>query len=101
MQMNDVGTLKLRQSGDVGARVGKVHLEEVLAAELIGDEDAEPFPQEFQRLCPIVTHRKHREVVGLLVTYQHFCLDTIFFQGFHQSVGSDGCPTNPFGCVDN
>ena len=101
MQVDDIGTLKLAQLGDVGASVGYVYLEKVPAAESVVNKNAKPFPQEFERLCQTVAHGEHSNVVGLLVAHQHFSLDTILFQGFHQSVGSDSRTANSFGSIDD
>ena len=100
MQVDDVCALEFRQLGDVCTGIGNINQEEILPAELVGNEDAQAFPNKFDRLYPMVSDGYYGEAIGLFVANQHFSLDTVFFQGFHQSVGSNGCTADTLGCVD-
>ena len=101
MQMDDIRSLKLCELCDICACVGNVHLKEVFPAEAVGDKDAQAFPQKFERLCPVVSNRKHSEVVGLFVAHKHLDLDTILFQGFHQSIGSNCSTSDTLRCIND
>ena len=101
MQMNDICSLELCELCDICACVGNIHLKEILPTETVGNEDAQAFPSKLERLCPIVSNRKHCEMVSLFIAHKHLHLDTILLQGFHQSVGGNGSTTDPLRCVDN
>ena len=101
MQMNHIRSLKLCELCDICSSVGNIHLKEVLPAEVVGNEDAQAFPEEFERLHPVVSYRNHREMVGLFIAYKHLDLDTILFQGFHKTIGSNRCTTDTLRCVND
>jgi hypothetical protein len=101
MQVDDIRSLELGKFRDVSSRVGDIHLEEVLTAEVVGNEDAQTFPDELERLHPIASNRNHREVVGLLIAHKHLDLDTILFQGFHKTIGSNRCTTDTLRCIND
>ena len=101
MQMDDIRSLELAEFRDVCSGIGDIDLEEILPAEVVGNEDAEAFPNEFERLHPVVSYGEYSQVVGLLVAHQHFHLDTILLQGFHQSIGCNGSTSATLRCVDN
>ena len=99
MQMNDVCFLEFRQRRDVCSRIGNVYLKQVVLFESIGLPDNYALPDEAETVAPAFLQGTHRDLSGFLVAYQHLCLDAIIFQGFHQSVGGNGCPTGPFGSI--
>ena len=101
MQVDDICPLKLGKVCDVCPCIGNVHLKKVLATEFVGDEDAQAFPEELEWLHPVVSYRNHCEVVSLLVAHKHLDLDTIFFQGFHQTIGSNRCTTDTLRCIND
>ena len=101
MQMDNICSLKLCKLRNICACVGDVHQKEVLPTEAVGDEDAPAFPQKFERLYPIVSNGKYSEPIGLFVAHKHLHLDTILFQGFHQSIGSNCCTSDTLGCIND
>ena len=46
MQMDDIGLLELVHRGDVGARIGDIHLKDSLLAQVVGQPDDATLPQE-------------------------------------------------------
>ena len=46
MQMDDIGLLELVHRGDVGARIGDIHLKYSLLAQVVGQPDDATLPQE-------------------------------------------------------
>ncbi len=44
MQMDDIRSLKLCESGDISACVGNIYTEEICPTEAVGCEDAKAFP---------------------------------------------------------
>ena len=101
MQMDDIRSLELCELCDICASVGNVHLKEVFPAEAVGGKDAQTFPQKFERLCPVVSNGKHGKAVGLFVAHKHLDLDTVLFQGFHQSTGSNCSTSDTLRCIND
>ena len=99
VQVNHIGLLKLAQTRDVGSRVGKVYVEEVLAREMQTDEDVEPLLEEM----PVATGRlgkaDHGQRVALLVANEHASLHAMVVQRHHQTVGSYRSTTRPLTCI--
>ena len=46
VQMDDIGLLELVHRGDVGARIGDIHLKDSLLAQVVGQPDDATLPQE-------------------------------------------------------
>ena len=102
MQMDHVGLLELWHSGDVGACIGDINLEEVLATETIGKEDDTTLPKEVEGEPPtLLFYGHHRNLVGLTVAHNHLGADSVLLQCLHQAVGCDGRTAYFLRCVDD
>ena len=101
MQMDDICFLKLRQTSDIGARIGYRHLEEVLATEEIIKPDDQSLGQEMPLFQHVPAQSDDRRRFCLLVANKHLCFDAVVVQRDHQTLGSDSRPTRAFTRVDN
>ena len=100
VQVDHIGLLEFGKSRNVGSRIGNVHSKEMILFKPVGLPDADTFPHKFPHQPPAMFQRHHGDAVRLFVTHQHFGLDAIVFERFHQSAASDGRASNPFGCID-
>jgi len=101
VQMYNVSLAKLTGLRDVGAGICDVNLEEVVAFEMQSAINNETFPQEVPFLSPCFRHLSHGDIVGHLVSYEHFCLYPVIVKRLLQSVGGNCRPTCIFACVYN
>ena len=101
VEVDDISPLELTVSRHVGAGVGDIDGEEVLAVEAVGEEDAEPFPQELDGLDPTAFHGVDGDAVGLLVAHEHLGAHAILLQCLHQTVSSNGRTADALGCIDD
>ena len=101
VQVDDVCSLEFGKFRDVCSSIGDIHLKEILPTEVVGDEDAQTFPDELERLHPVVPNRNDGEVVSLLIAHKHLDLDTVLLQGFHESVGGNRSTSNTLRCVND
>ena len=101
VEVDDVGLLELRQSGDVRAGIGDIDGKQVVFLEVVGFPDDDAFPHELPYQAPALLEGHYADLVGLLVAHQHFCLDAVVLEGFHESACGDGCTAYTFGCIDN
>lgn len=97
--MDDVGFLKLLHTGDVGAAVGHVDLEEVASLEVEMKEEAPALPEEMPLQQPLVGQGRHGDVVGLLVCHQHHGLDAAVVERVLESVGGNCRTARALACV--
>ena len=101
IEVYHVGLLELGQAGYVGACVGYIYLEEVPTLKVQVEEYGETFPQKVEPGEPTVRQLHHGDLVGLLLGYEHLCLDTVVVECLHKSVGCYCCATRLFASVDN
>ena len=80
VQVDDIRLLELTQSGDICPAIGDIHVEEVLAAQVEAQPDTKTFPEEMPLLSDGGAEGDHRQLVALLVAYQHLRLDPVVVQ---------------------
>ena len=85
VQVDDVRLLEFRQLRDVDARVGDVHLEQVVPLEAVGFPDDEAFPDEAPHVEPRGGQLHDIRGVGLPVAHEHLYLYAAVLQCFHQA----------------
>ena len=101
VEVDDVGLLEFTQAGDVGTRIGNIHLKEMSALKAEPTEDDQPLPKKAPAIHGRLRKTDHRQGVGILIAHQHLGLDTIINKCHHQTVCSYSCPTRPVACIDD
>ncbi len=101
MQMDDISLTKLWKTRDIGSAVGNIQFKEMLALQLEMQPYHQTLPQEVPPEAPCLRQCTHGQLLCLLVAHQHFRLDTVIVQGFHQAVGSYSGSARPLTCIDN
>ena len=101
VQVDDIGFLELRQTGDIGADVGNVNLEEVLPQEVQAPEHRPALPKEVPLLPQRLRQSYHCDVIALLVAHQHLGLLAVVVQRVLQPVGSQCRPSRHLTRIDN
>lgn len=77
VEVDDVGLLEFTQAGDVGTRIGNIHLKEMSALKAEPTEDDQPLPKKAPAIHGRLRKTDHRQGVGILIAHQHLGLDTI------------------------
>ena len=101
MQVDDVGLAKFACRGDVDARVGNGHGEEVPTAQQVAQPNDESLVAESQEIANPLTHGNDRRMVAFLLAHHHRHLHAIVAQGFHQSVGRYGSAACQFAGIND